>query len=418
MLKLANIDVLDTLRSFRARGLRVAFVVPTQTGLEKSIMDATEEVRRFFVETKVHDYDDQPQGTEHKRLIPTTLLSGVSEIETTISMYRPVTKSGDPRLWIYELKRLASAGDLIALLINSNKLIAINCSSLDLNRLLNSGELVASGPSLSIKNGHALNPSAISFRLESISPRGSSTYRELLGLLCDVASRGFIRTLRPGDTGVGFTLETLLGIPANSSRAPDFHGIEIKTGRARTHRSGQSTVFSKTPDWSISRLKCSKEILAARGRFNPIKNRRQLFHEISAMTPNSYGLQLEMDYPTSQMHQIFVGDEHYERDVSWALGVLQDRLMEKHKESVWVTAMTRGADESEEFWYNKVKHTEKPDPTALPILLELGAITVHYSIKETPTGSAKDQGYLFKTSPKNLDLLFSGIEEVDLSHNM
>ena len=42
---------------------------------------------------------------------------------------------------------------------------------------------------------------------------------------------GFIQTMRPGDTGIGYTFESLLGIPANSATTPDFKGIEIKTKR-------------------------------------------------------------------------------------------------------------------------------------------------------------------------------------------
>ena len=34
--------------------------------------------------------------------------------------------------------------------------------------------------------------------------------------------------------GVGYTLETLLGIAANSSKAPDYKGIEIKSGRQKS----------------------------------------------------------------------------------------------------------------------------------------------------------------------------------------
>jgi hypothetical protein len=42
MLKLSNIDIVTTYRLFKERGMNVTFIVPTETGLEKSIMDATE----------------------------------------------------------------------------------------------------------------------------------------------------------------------------------------------------------------------------------------------------------------------------------------------------------------------------------------------------------------------------------------
>jgi len=46
-----------------------------------------------------------------------------------------------------------------------------------------------------------------------------------------ISAKGFVDSLRSGDTGVGMTLETLLGIEANSNRAPDYFGIEIKAKR-------------------------------------------------------------------------------------------------------------------------------------------------------------------------------------------
>lgn len=48
MLTSANIDVAETLQKFKERGIPVGFVVPTETGLTKSIMDAHDSLRRFF----------------------------------------------------------------------------------------------------------------------------------------------------------------------------------------------------------------------------------------------------------------------------------------------------------------------------------------------------------------------------------
>ncbi len=67
---------------------------------------------------------------------------------------------------------------------------------------------------------------------------------------------GFIRTMRTGDTGIGYTCESLLGIQANNATTPDFKGIEIKTKRDN-RQSNRTTLFSKTPDWhkNITKLK-------------------------------------------------------------------------------------------------------------------------------------------------------------------
>ena len=76
----------------------------TATGLKKSILDATTPMRTYFKENNVHDYELQAQGPEHKVTKKTYILTGGKVIESTTSLYRPVTKEGDPRLWIYHLK--------------------------------------------------------------------------------------------------------------------------------------------------------------------------------------------------------------------------------------------------------------------------------------------------------------------------
>jgi len=393
MLTLSNIDIVTTYRLFKERGMNVTFIVPTETGLNKSIMDATEEVRTYLEATGAHDYDTQPQGQDHKKEMPTKLVSRGNVVETTTSLYRPQTKKGDPRIWISGLKKHAIAGDLIALGFAHGTLIAINCSTTGL-------------PSYLDQDNSAALP--LQKRVEA-----SGRFEELLERLSEIAKRGFIKTMRPGDTGVGYTLESLLGIAANSSKKPDYKGIELKASRFRTVKAGQAAIFSQVPNWKISRLKGSKEILDERGRYSEEKGRNQLFHEISAKAPNSYRLQL--DVGDDVLDQIYVPEEgSVVKDVTWQLEKLRQRFVAKHKESAWITALAQGKRAEEEFWYKHVKHTQGVDSSAFPILLESGAITVHYLIKELPSGAAKDQGYLFKTSTKNLELLFASVEEYSL----
>ena len=107
-----------------------------------------------------------------------------------------------------------------------------------------------------------------------------------------------------------------------------------------------------------------------RGRFNEKKLRIQLFHELSVTKINSYDLQLETDMPQNSLHQIYVGGEEIEKDVTRKFEILQKRLLEKHKETFWITAQTKGrsGDPDEKFWYSNLKHTGQVDEIAFPIL--------------------------------------------------
>ena len=47
-----------------------------------------------------------------------------------------------------------------------------------------------------------------------------------------IKEMGFVPSLRKGPTGIGYTLETLLGIDENNDTSPDIEGAELKAHRA------------------------------------------------------------------------------------------------------------------------------------------------------------------------------------------
>jgi hypothetical protein len=65
------------------------------------------------------------------------------------------------------------------------------------------------------------------------------------------------------DTAVGRTLEAALGIQINSSKKPDYKGIELKSFRNK--RDNRKNLFAQVPDWELSKFKSSAEILDAFG---------------------------------------------------------------------------------------------------------------------------------------------------------
>ena len=135
MLSFSNISVIETLQAFKLKGIPVSFLVPTRTGLEKSIMDATKDIRIYLESWGLHDFAKQQQGANNKSFLETELIVGENVIKTKTSLYRPKTKDGDPRIWIYGLSKYAKAGDLLALASAGKSLIIINCSETNLSIL-------------------------------------------------------------------------------------------------------------------------------------------------------------------------------------------------------------------------------------------------------------------------------------------
>jgi len=385
MIQAADTDLSEVLSIFSSLGLQAAFLVPTETAMKKSIIDATYPAREYLSKTGTHNYEKQEQGQDHKVQIETFFVGDKDFKKTVSSLYRPPTKNGDPRIWFYKLKSYAVAYNLLAFISHDDKIYVINCSDQKVLDSLEDG----SNPLFS-----ALNISNDGLTVEA---------NELLGLLCNIGKKGWVKTLRSGDTGVGYTLETMLGISANSNKAPDYKGVEIKSSRKK---SSNQTLFGKTPNWKESRLKSSLEILTERGRFSVEKNRLQLFHSIYAHQPNSYGLQLEVDFEDSLLKQYCNIADRREDDVLWEISVLQEALRKKHRQTFWVKTKTRKNDNIEEFHYHEGIYTRGPNIDAFPLLIESGDVFVDYTIKQNPNGSAKDQGYLFRMKKNNLDVLF------------
>jgi len=203
------------------------------------------------------------------------------------------------------------------------------------------------------------------------------------------------------DTAIGRTLETLLGIDINSSKKPDYKGIELKS--YRDNRGNRKNLFSQVPDWNLSNFKSSAEILNAFGynRGDDFK----LYCTVSGLVRNSQGLKLRMDSKINQLLENSdkpnIGDF-----VVWQLETLHNRLLEKHNETFWIAADSIYIDGKEHFQYKTAEHTKKPIVTQFDILLDQGIITLDHLIKRKSSGGVVEKGPIFKIKPNALDLLF------------
>ena len=68
MLAMSDINIDQFLPLFADVGISVAFLVPTPTGYDKSIMDAIGSVRELLKEEGIHDYELQDQGPAAKKM--------------------------------------------------------------------------------------------------------------------------------------------------------------------------------------------------------------------------------------------------------------------------------------------------------------------------------------------------------------
>ncbi len=370
----------------------LTLIEPTDTALKKSIMDATGSVRSYLKDEEIHDYELQGQGPKNKVFISATVHTGFKTIKSKASLYRPVTKKGDPRIWFYGLTKIADPNDIIAITYFDDGFQIFNLTKLDVGPLINS----------SIQN-------PFKDLITEINSAGNEIAFELLAMLRKIANAGPIPSIIDADTSVGRTLETALGIDINSSKKPDYKGVELKS--FRNSRTNRKNLFAQVPDWKLSRFKSSAEILDAFGYERGADFK--LYCTVSAITRNSQGLNLRIDDDVKQV--IENSDKPEVGDfVVWTLEKLHNRLKAKHKETFWVEAESTRISGREHFQYTLVEHTKKPITSQFDLLIDQGIITLDHLIKRNSKGSVVEKGPLFKIKPKGIELLFPPSENYSL----
>lgn len=401
MLAMSDTNIEQFFPIFARTGVPVAFLVPTPTGFNKSIMDATGPVRELLKDSNTHDYNYQKQGPEAKVLIESYFVYPDRLQETTASLYRPKTKKGDPRIWFSKLTHYCNACNLLALIIIEHKIYVINLSDPAICNSLKNNEYVYD---ILSEAAHKQNYIAI----------------ELLEKIREIHNRGFLPSITAGDPGVGDTLENALGIERNNSTSPDYKGIELKTTRLTRNGSSRpttrATLFTKVPDEGFT----YRQIVDAYGKVQTPRGsdiaRLQLYETFRASRPNAYGLLLEVDANNDKLKMLYQNNQQLREYVSaWYLSKLREALLVKHHETFWVKATAETRNGIEYFRYDKILHTKNPNASLLAPLLETDKITVDLAAHYKPDGKWRDHGMLFKMMPQDLPLLLGEPIEYDLT---
>jgi hypothetical protein len=395
---MSDVEIQPFFQFFASSGISVSFLVPTPTGYEKSIMDATSPIRELLSSEGIHDYEKQGQGQENKVLVKSYFVGTSGLTESVASLYRPVTKKGDPRIWFKDLKKYCKPCNLLAIIAINKEIYVVNLS----NKLI-ADSLLEKGYAYDIVREAVYQDELVA--------------NELLGKIKEIHNKGFLKSITAGDPGVGDTLENALGISRNNSKSPDYKGIELKS--TRLTRNGaertptRSTLFTKVPDIGYT----YREIVEHYGKVQTPRNsmlaRLQLYETCLASRRNAYDLQLQVDINHDQLNLM-----HYEERMkfvsAWYIKKLKETLLTKHRETFWVYAVSENVDGWEFFRYDKIVHTKKPNASLVAPLLEEDKITVDLAAHITE-GKWRDHGVLFKMKPEDRGLLFPDIVEYDLT---
>lgn len=354
----------------------------TPIGLRKGILDSTAPMRTYFIEEGVHNYKEQLQGQENKVMRDAIILTETSQHPTQVSFYRPITKKGDPRMWIYKLGAYTEGNDIHVLFYFERKLYSINITKIDISACYNSPIITP-----------------IKEVLMEIYQRNNSVSEELLGKFRSVSGQWFESEVM-ADTGIGRTIESFLGISMNSDRTPDYKGIELKSHREK-RSSKKNVLFTQTPDWDISALKSGREIVDKYGYLTD--DRKKTYQNtVQCTPPNNQDLFLNVNHLNALL-ELQAQKSRVEDVAVWRLLKLHQRLLTKHHETFWIEVKNVIHDHKEYFCYKQIEHTRNPNVGQFDVLLEQNFITVDLLLCRP---SSNGDTYSFKIKKKGMPLLF------------
>jgi len=309
------------------------------------------------------------------------ILTDSEQCHTHASFYRPNTKKGDPRMWIYKLGSYTNGNDIHVLFYFDNTLFSINITQVDIEKCYCSKFITP-----------------LKEVLKEINRISNSVSEELLGKFRSVSGQWFESEVQ-ADTGIGRAIESFLGISMNSDKNPDYKGIELKSYRDK-RSSNKNVLFTQTPNWDLSALKSGREIVSKYGYFKEGKLTYQ--NTVQCTPPNSQSLFLNVNY-LDELLELQAEKIKREDVVVWRLMKLHNRLLTKHHETFWIEVENEFIDGKEYFRYKRIEHTKNPNVGQFDILLEQNMITVDLLLCR-PSG--RGDTYSFKIKRKGIPLLF------------
>jgi len=232
------------------------------------------------------------------------------------------------------------------------------------------------------------------------------TYQEMVEKLKVIKAAEYIKTHRTGTTGIGKTLEDLLGITENNFPSPNGVNTELKSTRKNT--SSMLTLFTKSllPERANSVLLERFGYESRRGN-----GRKELHTTVNAIEYNQLkgkpGFKVNIDEERINLITL-------EKEVVgyWDKETLRTSFERKLPKILYVKADSRGKSCYEEFWFNEAWLLSGFDFDNFVRLLKESVVLVDIRIGQYPNGRPHDHGTGFRVLPDKLDLCFSHRERI------
>lgn len=227
------------------------------------------------------------------------------------------------------------------------------------------------------------------------------TIKQVQKKLSEIKKKGYVKSLRKGPTGIGYTLETLLKIKENNISSPDLGEVELKA--QRENHSGMTTLFTfNNKAWKM------KPLDAIKNYGSVDKDGRMGMYYTMGMKPNSAGLFLSINEEVVSIRNI---DGNIIAE--WKLSEIEKRFESKVKNVLLVKAKVEERDGIEYFLFDRARLlSQGTSKSILKNQFENEQILIDLRLHDKGT-MARNHGTAFRIFENDIDELYEKIEEIE-----
>ncbi len=221
------------------------------------------------------------------------------------------------------------------------------------------------------------------------------TLNQLKKKLRKISLLGFVKTHRAGDTGIGKTLEDLLGIKENNIPLPDIGEIaELKAYRKSTL--SMLTLFTLEPKPKGGNR---DRVLLNNFGYSKRENGRskELHSTLSCKRYNNQGLKLKIE-----KDKVRIVGKGKRLNVYWDMKDLEKKFEAKLPALVYVLAMSKKIKGVEHFHFSEAYFLEGFNFEHFKGMIRKDAIVVDFRMYYRPNGSVRNHGTGFRVKIKHL----------------
>lgn len=241
-------------------------------------------------------------------------------------------------------------------------------------------------------------------------------FYDLYNLYSHVNKMGWVKSLRKGPGGIGYTFETLIGKEEEDFPIPDFNSIEIKTMRYKSKKTLH--LFTLTPDGDyLFPIKRILDTLGYPSKWN--RDYKMLMVNVNAKEYSFIGLSKKIRLNVNRKEQKIEllafksNGEEIDIDVSWSFDWLKQVLEAKLNNLAVIKAYHKIIAGQEYFNYSNISFYKLKSFETFISLIYDGVINVTFNIDIFKSGrrigQVHDHGTSFWINLDNIDLLYKKI---------